>query len=104
MRTHRRDAGHVIANRFGGTADFNGPDGNLFPQHLSFNRGAMRSLDSVAASLHRRNCDVCVHIGLDYDAPTELRPSAALYTILYRSAGATRFNPPIGPVNVPNPP
>jgi hypothetical protein len=97
------DAGHVIANRFGGTANFNAVNGNIFPQNLSFNRGTMRSLDAVAADRHRAGCDVCVHISLNYDAPSDLRPSAALYTLLYRSAGATRFNPPIGPVQVPNP-
>jgi Domain of unknown function (DUF4157) len=97
------DAGHVIANRFGGRADFNSPNGNIFPQDLSFNRGTMRSYDSVAAGLHQRGCYVCAHIGLNYDSPTDLRPSSALYTILYRSPGAAQFNPPIGPVQVPNP-
>jgi hypothetical protein len=97
------DAGHVIANRFGGRADFNSPNGNIFPQDLSFNRGTMRSYDSVVAGLHQRGCDVCAHIGLNYDSPTDLRPSSALYTILYRSPGAAQFNPPIGPVQVPNP-
>jgi hypothetical protein len=97
------DAGHVIANRFGGTNDFNSaPDGNIFPQDLSFNRGTMNSYDAVAASLHDNGCDVCVHIELIYDSPTALRPSAILYTYLYRSAGATGFNPPI-PATVPNP-
>jgi hypothetical protein len=97
------DAGHVIANRFGGRADFNAPNGNIFPQDLSFNRGTMRSYDSVVAGLHQRGCDVCAHIGLNYDSPGDLRPSSALYTILYRSPGAAQFNPPIGPVQVPNP-
>jgi hypothetical protein len=97
------DAGHVIANRFGGRADFNSPNGNIYPQDLSFNRGTMRSYDSVVAGLHQRGCDVCAHIGLNYDSPTDLRPSSALYTILYRSPGAAQFNPPIGPAQVPNP-
>jgi hypothetical protein len=97
------DAGHVIANRFGGRADFNAPNGNIFPQDLSFNRGTMRSYDSVVAGLHQRGCDVCAHIGFNYNSPTDLRPSQALYTILYRSAGSPNFNPPIGPVQVPNP-
>ena len=96
------DAGHVIANRFGGRADHNSANGNIFPQDLSFNRGTMRSYDAVAAQLHQSGCDVCVHIGLMYDSPTDLRPSSALYTYLYRSGGATGFNPPIS-AQVPNP-
>jgi hypothetical protein len=97
------DAGHVIANRFGGTANFNSANGNIFPQNLSFNRGTMRSYDAVVAGLHQHGCDVCAHIGLDYSSSADLRPSRALYTILYRSPGAAQFNPSIGPVQVPNP-
>lgn len=99
----RDDAGHVIANRFGGRADHNAANGNIFPQNLSFNRGAMRSLDGVSAEKHSQGCDVCVHIALNYDSPNDLRPSDVHYTLLYRSAGATKFNPPIGPITVPNP-
>ncbi|MHB9833310.1 eCIS core domain-containing protein [Paraburkholderia terrae] len=97
------DAGHVIANRFGGRADFNSPNGNIFPQDLSFNRGTMRSYDAVTAGLHKRGCDVCVHIGLSYASSSDFRPNEAQYTILYRSPGASLFNPPIGPALVPNP-
>jgi hypothetical protein len=96
------DAGHVIANRFGGAADFNGPNGNIFPQNLSFNRGTMRSLDAVAADRHAAGCDVCVHLLLNYGAATTLRPDSVTYTLMYRSAGASQFNPPI-PAQVPNP-
>lgn len=95
------DAGHVIANRFGGTVDFDSPDGNIFPQDLSFNRGTMRSYDKVMAELHEDGSDVCVNIGLIYDSPNPLRPSAALYTYLYRPAGATAFTPPVSAL-VPN--
>ena len=97
------DAGHVIGNRFGGTANYNSPTGNIFPQDLSFNRGTMRSYDAVAAGIHGRGGDVCVHIGLVYDSASDLRPAYTLYTYLYRSPGATGFNPPIGPAQVPNP-
>lgn len=97
------DAGHVIANRFGGRADFNALNGNIFPQHLSFNRGAMRSLDAVAADLHSQGCDVCVHIALEYEFPTDLRPDECFYTILARRPGAPQFSAPIGPTLVPNP-
>ncbi len=95
------DAGHVIGNRFGGRADFNAADGNIFPQDLSFNRGTMRSYDAVIAGLHQRGCDVCALIALAYDSPTDLRPSGAWYTFLYRSVGASGFNPPVA-AYVPN--
>jgi Domain of unknown function (DUF4157)/DNA/RNA non-specific endonuclease len=97
------DAGHVIANRFGGKADFNSTEGNIFPQDLSFNRGTMRSYDAVVAGLHQRGCDVCTHIGLEYNSPTDLRPSAAVYTIMFRSPGASLFNPALPPGRCPNP-
>ena len=96
------DAGHVIARRFGGRADFNSPDGNIFPQDLSFNRGEMRMMDQVAADLHQSGCDVCVKIALVYASPTDLRPEATNYQLMYRSVGATGFNPIIG-ANIPNP-
>jgi hypothetical protein len=96
------DAGHTIANRFGGTRLFNGPNGNLFPQDLSFNRGTMRDYDAVAASRHAAGCDVCVHVGLNYASMSQMRPQSVTYTILYRSVGARGFNPPIVGV-VPNP-
>jgi hypothetical protein len=96
------DAGHAIANRFGGLRMHNGPNGNIFPQDLSFNRGTMRSYDSVAAGRHDAGCDVCVNLGLNYGASTDLRPSSVTYTLLYRSPGARGFNPPISAV-VPNP-
>jgi Domain of unknown function (DUF4157)/DNA/RNA non-specific endonuclease len=95
------DAGHVIGNRFGGRADFNAPRGNIFPQDLSFNRGTMRSYDDRIAELHQRG-DVCALIKLEYESALALRPSNAWYTYIYRSPGATGFNPPIGPVQVPN--
>jgi hypothetical protein len=98
----RDDAGHTIANRFGGTRQFNGPNGNLFPQDLSFNRGTMRDYDAVAAQRHAAGCDVCVHVGLNYASASQLRPQTVTYTILYRSVGARGFNPPIVGV-VPNP-
>jgi hypothetical protein len=97
----RDDAGHVIGKRFGGRANFNSSDGNIFPQDLSFNRGAMVSYDNEIARLHQSGCDVCVSIGLIYDSPNDLRPSAGLYTYLYRSVGATGFNPPISAI-IPN--
>ena len=96
------DAGHVIANRFGGRANFNSSIGNIFPQDLSFNRGTMRSYDNEVALLHAKGCDVCVNIGLMYDSDGALRPSSALYTYLYRSVGATNFNPLVSAL-VPNP-
>jgi hypothetical protein len=97
------DAGHVIARRFGGTAAFNSsPDGNIFPQDLSFNRAEMRMMDAVAADLHKSGCDVCAKITLSYASPTDLRPEAANYQLMYRSVGATGFNPIIG-ANIPNP-
>ena len=92
----------MIANRFGGTNLFNGPDGNIFPQNLTVNRGFMRSLDQVSAGRHAAGCDVCVHLRLEYAADTALRPTGVWYTLLYRSAGATGFNPPIVTL-VPNP-
>jgi Domain of unknown function (DUF4157)/DNA/RNA non-specific endonuclease len=95
------DAGHVIANRFGGRANFNSSEGNIFPQDLSFNRGTMNSYDNLAADLHNGNCDVCVNIGLMYRSNSDLRPYATLYTILYRSPENSGFNPPIGG-QVPN--
>lgn len=98
----RDDAGHTIANRFGGTRLFNGPNGNLFPQDLSFNRGTMRDYDAVAALRHDAGCDVCVHVGLNYASASQLRPQSVTYTILYRSVGARGFNPPIVGI-VPNP-
>jgi hypothetical protein len=97
------DAGHVIANRFGGRADFNSPNGNIFPQDLSFNRGTMRSYDAVVAGLHQRGCDVCAHIGLEYDSPADLRPSSAMYTILFRNPGAPLFYPALPAARCPNP-
>ncbi|MBE0625492.1 MAG: DNA/RNA non-specific endonuclease [Burkholderiales bacterium] len=96
-------AGHVIARRFGGSRIFNGPDGNLFPQNPTVNMGYMNVFDGIAAEKHREGCDVCVHIALDYGSPSDMRPHTVLYTYLYRSVGATRFNPPIGPVQLPNP-
>lgn len=96
------DAGHVIANRFGGTVDFNSLKGNIFPQDLSQNRGSMRSLDAVTAEKHQQGGDACVHIVLNYDNATALRPSSVTYTLLYRTAGAKTFNPPI-PATIPNP-
>ena len=68
-------AGHVIANRFGGLMTHNGPNGNIFPQDPYYNMGAMRSYDAVAAGRHAAGCDVCVHIGLNYESATALRPS-----------------------------
>jgi Domain of unknown function (DUF4157)/DNA/RNA non-specific endonuclease len=96
------DAGHVIANRFGGTVDFNSINGNIFPQNLTVNRGMMRQLDGVAADRHAAGCDVCVHISLDYETDAALRPTQVTYTLLYRSAGAVGFNPPVA-TPVPNP-
>jgi hypothetical protein len=96
-------AGHVIANRFGGTAIFNAPNGNIFPQNPTANMGYMRIYDGIAAERHAAGCDVCVHIALDYDSPSALRPHTVLYTYLWRSVGRTRFNPPVGPVPLLNP-
>ena len=96
------DAGHTIARRFGGTRQFNGSNGNLFPQDLSFNRGTMRDYDALAANRHAAGCDVCVHVGLNYASLSQLRPQSVTYTILYRSVGAQGFNPPIVGL-VPNP-
>lgn len=97
------DAGHVIANRFGGRAEFNvAPNGNIFPQDLSQNRGTMRMLDGIAAERHAQGCDVCVHIGLNYDDASALRPGSVTYTLLYRNPGMKNFNPPI-PAAFPNP-
>jgi hypothetical protein len=93
------DAGHVIANRLGGTTEFNGPKGNIFPQDLSQNRGGMRVLDDLAKKKHDAGCDVCVHIGLTYPSSTALRPDSTVYTIQTRCGGG--FDPPIT-TQIPN--
>ena len=93
------DAGHVIANRFGGTTDFNGPKGNIFPQDLSQNRGGMRVLDDLMKKKHDAGCDVCVHIGLTYQSDTALRPDSTVYTFQARCDGG--FDPPVT-AQIPN--
>jgi hypothetical protein len=98
------DAGHVIANRFGGTAIFNSPNGNIFPQDLTHNRGVMVGYDREVAIKHQSGCAVCAHIILDYDSLTPLRPFRAWYMYIYRNPGAAEFSPPVGPVAVPNVP
>jgi hypothetical protein len=97
------DAGHVIARRFGGTALYNGPQGNIFPQNLSINRGIMVVRDREAAQYHQAGCDVCVHILLNYASASDLRPSAVVHTIISRPPGASDFAPPTPPVTMPNP-
>jgi hypothetical protein len=97
------DAGHVIARRFGGTALFNGPDGNIFPQNLTVNRGRMVIRDREAAQLHAAGCDVCVHLRLNYALPSDLRPSEVVHTIISRAPGAPDFTPPSPPQAIPNP-
>ena len=98
------DAGHVIARRFGGTIIHNGFNGNIFPQNLSINRGMMVVRDRESANEHLRGCDVCVHIGLNYASPGDLRPSELSYVRMVRPPGQGQFNPPVGPFPVPNPP
>ncbi len=97
------DAGHVIARRFGGTATFNGPDGNIFPQNLSINRGAMVVRDREAADLHAVGCDVCVHIQLGYASSSDLRPTQLVHTIIARRPGTVDFVQPTPPQLLPNP-
>jgi hypothetical protein len=96
------DAGHVIANRFGGRIDHNSPDGNIFPQEYWFNQQTMNHLDGTAERRHREGCDVCVYVALEYESPTSLRPVRTWWSMMYRSVGATLFNPVIGPTQVPN--
>jgi hypothetical protein len=86
------DAGHVIANRFGGTVEFNTPNGNIFPQDVKINRGAMRVRDKEAADSHKAGCDVCVRIKLNYETDSALRPGSVTYSLLTRSPGAKSFN------------
>lgn len=97
------DAGHVIGRRFGGTAQHNGASGNIFPQNLSVNRGLMVVRDREAAELHVSGCDVCVHLRLNYNAATDLRPAEVVHTILARRPGTADFTPPSPPRTIPNP-
>ena len=55
---------------------------NIFPQHLSINRGMMVVRDWESANEHLRGCDVCVHIGLNYASPGDLRPSDLSYALM----------------------
>jgi hypothetical protein len=96
------DAGHVIGNRFGGRADHNAPNGNIFPQDLVVNRGLMNQTDRQSADRHSQGCDVCVHISLQYASPGDLRPSSLVYTRLVRTPGSPQFGPPV-PIPIPNP-
>ena len=98
------DAGHVIRKTFGGFATFNqAPDGNIFPQNLSYNRGYMNSFDNVARDAYRAGNDVCVNVVLEYASATDTRPTGVLFTFMIRPRGGV-FTPPIGPARLPNPP
>ena len=85
------DAGHVLANRFGGFAFYNSQSGNIFPQDLTFNRGQMNRVDEVVADLHARGADVCVMIQLSYEPADSLRPTHAAYFIQARWSRALDF-------------
>lgn len=87
------DAGHVLANRFGGFAFYNSQFGNIFPQDLTFNRGQMNRVDEAVAGLHERGADVCVLIQLSYEPADSLRPTHAAYFIRARWPGAFDFVP-----------
>jgi hypothetical protein len=102
-RGARDDAGHAIAYRFGGRRDFNSSIGNIFPQDLSRNRGAMVVRDGEAAALHERGDDVCVEIVLVYPSASALRPSHVVHTILSRSRVQQDFVHPTPPRTIENP-
>jgi hypothetical protein len=88
------DAGHAIANRFGGTTTSNSAVGNIYPQDLSHNRGGMNRYDEAMALRHKQGCDVCVHIGLLYASEKALRPDWVSYTYQLRFPGRG-FEPPV---------
>jgi len=95
------DAGHVIAKTFGGQLDYNAPNGNLFPQNFAENQDRMRLYDDIAKQKYLEGCPVCVRIDLNY-TPGKLRPHTVLYTMMWRSVGAKKFNPPV-PTPLDNP-
>jgi hypothetical protein len=86
------DAGHTIARRFGGTrAHDQAPDGNIFPQDRTTNRGMMREYDRRVADVHDAGCDVCARISLVYGAATALRPIRVAYTYMYQRRPSDDF-------------
>jgi hypothetical protein len=89
------DAGHVIARRFGGDAQFGSSQGNIYPQDLTFNRGQMSQTDKVIAERHRAGHDVCALIQLSYTPEDSLRPTHAVYAFMTRPPGQARFGPMI---------
>jgi hypothetical protein len=95
------DAGHVIAKTFGGQITYDSADGNLFPQNFAENQDRLRLYDALAKERWLEGCPVCMRLDLHYD-PGKLRPHSATYTMLWRSVGAKKFNPPI-PIFVKNP-
>jgi hypothetical protein len=99
----RDDAGHVIARAFGGTRLYNvSPDGNIFPQDLSYNRGRMRVRDGQAAALHDAGCDVCVHVDFEYESAAALRPDIVVHSIMVRRPSEPDFIR-LDPERIPNP-
>jgi hypothetical protein len=75
------DAGHVIANKLGGSGHL--IDQNLFPQNLSINRGRYRAREGRVRQAITTGGRVCVHITYDYK-PTSVnpnRPSSVTYDV-----------------------
>jgi hypothetical protein len=86
-------AGHVIAKRFGGSGDCNGPAGNIFPQDSNINGGNMRDLEAVMARTHKAGADVCMLIQLSYEPEDSLRPTHAAAFSIARHPGHADFVP-----------
>ena len=72
------DAGHIIAQRLGGTGRYTG---NIFPQSRNFNRGTWRSIETQVANEMRRTDWVRFSINLLYDGERDTRPSSIIYRI-----------------------
>jgi hypothetical protein len=96
------DAGHVIGRQLGGSRRFNQvPDGNIFPQNLTINRGAMVTQENSIMAAYDAGDDVCGMVTLVYEDDNATRPSNVIYTIMKRRGNAdfrvTSF------VTLPNP-
>lgn len=83
------DAGHVIANRLGGSGSANAE--NLFPQLPNINRGEFAQWEAtIAKQLEDTKNKVSIDIAFNYD-PKDSRPTGILYNVTVNGKVGTKL-------------